>query len=202
MMNYIFSGMLLFGIVTALLCGRMEAVSSALMSECGNAVELVLELTGTMCLWCGLMKVAEKAGLTEKISRLLSPLTRLAFPGLAADGAAMRAISMNISANLLGLGNAATPLGITAMKELAKLSPQPGVATHHMAMFVVLNTAALDLLPTTTGLLRMQAGSAAPFDILPAVWLASSASVVIGVVVTKLLGACQKERGQPSVGKL
>ncbi|MBP0963179.1 MAG: spore maturation protein A, partial [Oscillospiraceae bacterium] len=184
MMNYIFSGMIVFGIVIALLCGRMEAVSTALMGECGSAVTLVIELTGTMCLWCGLMKVAEQAGLTEKISRLLSPLTRLAFAGLEPDSPAMRAISMNISANLLGLGNAATPLGITAMKELAKLSPRPGLATHHMAMFVVLNTAALDLLPTTTGLLRMQAGSAAPFDILPAVWLASSASVVIGVAVT------------------
>ena len=194
MMNYIFSGMILFGIVTALLCGRMEIVSAALMSECGSAVTLVIELTGTMCLWSGLMKVAEQAGLTQKISRLLSPLTRLAFPGLESDGPAMRAIAMNISANLLGLGNAATPLGINAMKELAKLSPRPGVATRHMAMFVVLNTAALDLLPTTTGLLRMQAGSAAPFDILPAVWLASSASVVIGVIAAKLLGAFQKEK--------
>ena len=108
---------------------------------------------------------------------------------------------MNISANLLGLGNAATPLGINAMKELAKLSHQPGVATPHMAMFVVLNTAALDLLPTTTGLLRMQAGSTAPFDILPAVWLASSASVVVGVVVTKLLGSFYKERRPPHLAK-
>jgi len=188
MMNYIFSGMILFGIAVALLCGRMEAVSSALMTECGSAVELVVSLTGSMCLWCGLMKVADHAGLTEKISRLLSPLTRLAFPGLDPQGAAMRAISMNVSANLLGLGNAATPLGISAMKELAKLSPLQGVATNHMAMFVVLNTAALDLLPTTVGLLRLQAGSASPFDILPAVWLASSASVVVGVVLAKLLG--------------
>ena len=188
MMNYIFSGMILFGIAVALLCGRMEAVSSALMTECGSAVELVVSLTGSMCLWCGLMKVADHAGLTEKISRLLSPLTRLAFPGLDPQGAAMRAISMNVSANLLGLGNAATPLGISAMKELSKLSPLQGVATNHMAMFVVLNTAALDLLPTTVGLLRLQAGSASPFDILPAVWLASSASVVVGVVLAKLLG--------------
>ena len=188
MMNYIFCAMILFGILVALLCGRMDAVSTALMNDCGGAVEMVITLTGTMCLWCGLMKVAEKAGLTRAISRLLSPLTRLAFPGLDPSGPAMGAISMNISANLLGLGNAATPLGISAMQQLAKLSSTPGVATNHMAMFVVLNTAALDLLPTTVGLLRMQAGSATPFDILPAVWLASSASVVVGVVLAKLLG--------------
>ena len=118
MMNYIFCAMILFGIVVALLCGRMEAVSAALMNDCGAAVEMVITLTGTMCLWCGLMKVAEKAGLTHIISRALSPLTRLAFPGLDPAGPAMGAISMNISANLLGLGNAATPLGINAMQEL------------------------------------------------------------------------------------
>lgn len=188
MMNIIFAGMILFGIITAALCGRMEAVSAALMSECGGAVELALSLTGAMCMWSGLMKIADKAGLTQKISRLISPLTRIAFPGLDPQSPAMRAISMNISANLLGLGNAATPLGIAAMKELAKESPLQGVATDHMAMFVVLNTAALDLMPTTTALLRMQAGAQAPFDILPAVWLASSASVVIGVVLAKMLG--------------
>jgi spore maturation protein A len=150
---------------------------------------------GAVCLWSGVMELMSRCGLAEGLSRLFRPLLRHLFPSAARDSEAMNALSANFSANLLGLGNAATPLGITAMKELAKLSPQPGVATHHMAMFVVLNTAALDLLPTTTGLLRMQAGSAAPFDILPAVWLASSASVVIGVVVTKLLGACLKGRG-------
>ena len=187
MMNFIFAGMILFGIATAALCGRMESVSQALMTECTAAVELALSLTGTMCLWSGLMRVADRAGLTRKLSRLLSPLTKLAFPGLDPHGPAMKAISMNISANLLGLGNAATPLGIAAMKELHALSPLQHTATDHMAMFVVLNTAALDLLPTTTALLRMQAGAAAPFDILPAVWAASSASVVIGVVLAKLL---------------
>lgn len=201
-MNYIFAGMILFGIMVALLCGRMEAVSSALMTECGSAVELVVGLTGSICLWCGLMKVADRAGLTEKISRLLSPLTRIAFPGLDPHGPAMRAISMNISANLLGLGNAATPLGINAMKELAKLSPLQGVATNHMAMFVVLNTAALDLLPTTVGLLRLQAGSSSPFDILPAVWLASSASVVVGVTLAKLLGLGHSHERKHCHGRL
>lgn len=188
MMNFVFAGMMLLGVVSALVCGRMEEVSTALLGGCGQAVELLLGLTGSMCLWCGLMQVADRAGLTQKLSRLLAPLMGLLFPGLEPTGPAARAITLNLSANLLGLGNAATPLGLRAMGELARLSPGP-VASNHMAMFVVLNTAALDLLPTTTALLRMQAGSAAPFDILPAVWLASAASVVVGAGLARLLAA-------------
>lgn len=203
MMNVIFAGMILFGAAVAALCGRMEAVSQALMSQCGGAVELTLGLTGTLCLWSGLMKVGDRAGLTRTVSRLLSPLTGAAFPGLDPQGPAMKAISMNISANLLGLGNAATPLGIAAMKELEALSPLQDTATDHMAMFVVLNTAALDLLPTTTALLRMQAGAAAPFDILPAVWTASAASVVVGVLLAKALGRlCPPPAGSSAHGRL
>ena len=189
MMNWIFFGMVALSVVFGALSGRMEQVSSAAMTECGGAVQLVLSLVGTMCLWSGLMRVADQAGLTVKISRLLSPLTKIAFRGLGQDSPAMRAISMNMSANLLGLGNAATPLGIAAMKELEKEADYPEAASDHMVMFVVLNTAALDLLPTTTALLRLQAGAAAPFDILPAVWVASVASVIIGVMVAKFLSA-------------
>lgn len=187
MMNWLFGCMILVSVAAAALTGRMGAVSDSIMTECGGAVQLTLGLAGAMCMWSGLMKVADRAGLTAGLSRLLSPLTRLAFPGLDPAGAAMGAITMNLSANLLGLGNAATPLGIAAMQELAKLAPAPGTATDHMAMFVVLNTAALDLLPTTTALLRMQAGAKAPFDILPAVWVASAASVLFGAVTARLL---------------
>ncbi len=187
MMSAIFCGMILFSVAVALLTGRMEDVSQAAMNEGATAVQLVISILGVMCLWSGLMRVAEKAGLTAKVAKALCPLTRLAFPGLDPHGKAMQAISMNMSANLLGLGNAATPLGIVAMQELSKESPIQGIASNHMVMFVVLNTAALDLLPTTTGLLRMQAGSVAPFDILPAVWVASSASVAVGIILTKFL---------------
>ncbi len=187
MMSAIFCTMILFSVIVAILTGRMEDISTAAMSEGGMAVELLIGLLGVMCLWSGLMRVAEQSGLTQKLAVLLSPLTRLAFPGLDPKSPAMQAISMNMSANLMGLGNAATPLGIVAMQELAKESPVEGTASNHMVMFVVLNTAALDLLPTTTALLRMQAGSASPFDILPSVWVASSASVIVGVLLAKTL---------------
>ena len=114
---------------------------------------------------------------------------RLLFRDLPAGSKAAKAIVMNLTANLLGLGNAATPLGIAAMKELEKISPQKGAASNHMAMLVVLNTASLQLIPTTTAALRLASGSAAPMEILPAVWLSSAVSVLAGVVTAKLLAA-------------
>jgi spore maturation protein A len=118
MMTWIFCGLILSGVVIGALTGRMDEVSQAAVGEAGAAVSLVISLTGTLCLWGGLMKVADEAGLTRALARLFKPLTGRLFSGLRAEGAAMRAISMNLAANLLGLGNAATPLGIAAMKEM------------------------------------------------------------------------------------
>lgn len=186
-MKWIFSGLILLAVLFGILNGRMDAVTAAALRECGNAVELTLTLMGSMCLWSGLMKIAEKADLTEKISRLLSPVIRLLFRGMDYRSAAAKAITLNISANLLGLGNAATPLGIAAMKEMAKLAPADGAATNNMVLFVVLNTASLQLIPTTVAQLRQAAGSVNPLDIMPAVWVASLVSVVSGVVMARFL---------------
>lgn len=188
MMKWIFSGMILFSVLCGMMQGRMDAVTNAAISDCGKAVELAIALAGSMCMWSGMMKIAEKANLTEKISRLFSPLIRLLFKGLDYKSAAAKAITLNISANLLGLGNAATPLGVAAMKEMQKLSPHRGVATNNMVTFVVLNTASLQLIPTTTALLRAKAGSATPLDIMPASWAVSLATVVCAVSMAKLLG--------------
>lgn len=187
MMKWVFSGMILLAVVFGALNGRMDAVTIAALAECGSAIELSLTLMGSMCLWSGLMKIAEKAQLTEKISRLFSPVIRLLFRGLDPAGPAARAVTLNISANLLGLGNAATPLGVSAMKEMQKLNPDKTVASDHMVLFVVLNTASLQLIPTTTALLRQEAGCATPLDIMPAVWVASLVSVTSGVIAAKLL---------------
>lgn len=181
----------LFGIVT----GRMNDVSRAAISSCGEAVQLTITLLGAMCLWSGLMKVADKAGLTLKLSRLFAPVIRLLFEGMDHRSQAARAITLNISANLLGLGNAATPLGIAAMREMEKESAG-GVATNNMAMFVVINTASLQLIPTTTAVLRQAAGSARPLDIMPAVWVASLVSVSMGVLAAKLLSKLWKATPQ------
>ena len=172
----------------------MPQLSEAAMGQAGEAVTLVLSLTGMLCLWSGLMKIAQESGLTELLSRLLSPVTKRLFKGLRPNGEAVNAITMNLIANFLGLGNAATPLGIRAMCEMAKEQRADGAATNDMAMFVVVNTASIQLIPATTAMLRMQAGSAAPLDILPATWIASVGSVAVGIVMAGLLAPLWRKR--------
>ena len=185
MMSWLFTGMLVLSLLFGILNGRMEQVSISAANECSNAVTLAIQLAGVMCLWSGLMRIAEVSDLTGKLSRLFRPVMKLLFWHLPADSKAAKAIIMNLTANLLGLGNAATPLGIAAMKELEKISPRKGIASNEMALLVVLNTASLQLIPTTTAALRLAAGSAAPMEILPAVWLASSMSILSGILAAK-----------------
>ena len=135
------------------------------------------------------MRVAEKAGLTEKLSRLLAPVLRLLFPGLSPSSSAARAILMNMSANFLGLGNAATPFGLKAMEELQKLNPEKTTASRHMITFVVLNTASIQLLPTTVATLRLKYGSVNPMQILPAVWITSIGAAAAALLMANLLEA-------------
>ena len=135
------------------------------------------------------MHIAEASDLTGKLSRLFRPVMTLLFRHLPVDSKAAKAIVMNLTANLLGLGNAATPLGISAMKELEKISPRKGIASNEMAMLVVLNTASLRLIPTTTAALCLSNGSTAPMEILPVVWLASSVSILAGILTAKFLSS-------------
>lgn len=186
MMNYILAGMMLFSVVTAACHDGMAALSAAALQGCSDAVQLVISLAGMLCLWCGVMNIASKAGLTERLAQLFHPLTRRLFPQLDPEGDAMQAICMNLSANLLGLGNAATPFGLAAMRALQKQNPTPDTASDEMLLFVVLNTASLQLLPTTCAALRQQAGSTAPMEILPAVWLTSLGTIAIGLIAAWL----------------
>lgn len=185
-MNYILAGMMLLSVVTAACHDEMAALSAAALQGCSDAVQLVISLAGMLCLWCGVMNIASKAGLTERLARLFRPLTRRLFPQLDPEGDAMQAICMNLSANLLGLGNAATPFGLAGMRALQKQNPTPDTASDEMLLFVVLNTASLQLLPTTCAALRQQAGSAAPMEILPAVWLTSLGTIAIGLIAAWL----------------
>ena len=187
MMNYIFAGMVLFSFVFAALTGRMDKLSEAAMTQAGQAVTLLLSLMGMMCMWNGLMRVAQASGLTKHLSRLLSPVTRRLFHGLDPDGEAVSAATMNLVANFLGLGNAATPLGIKAVCAMEKEQRANGRATDAMAMFIVLNTASIQLIPATTAMLRVQAGASVPLDILPATWLASGVSLAAGIAAAMLL---------------
>lgn len=186
LLNYIWAGLILLSIFCAIVTGRVPQLSAGIMSGAAGAVELVIAMLGMMCAWTGLMKIADAGGITAIVAKVLSPLTNRLFPSCKKGGAAIRAICMNITANLLGLGNAATPLGIAAMKELAK-SNQSTVADNAMVMFVVLNTASIQLIPTFMGTLRAKYGSIAPFDILPAVWVTSVVALAAGITVAKLL---------------
>ncbi len=182
--------------VYALFNGTMPQVSSAILEKSGEAVELVISLCGVMCFWCGLMKVAERAGLTEKLAALLSPIAGLLFKGIRKGGKAMGLITMNLAANILGLGNATTPLGIAAMKAIAEEAPasDPAEASDDMIMLAVLNTASLQILPATAAALRSANGSAKPLDILPCVWIVSAYSVVVAVVSAKIMGKFSRKK--------
>ncbi len=176
MLNLIWAGMLLVSVVCAAALGRMEELSQSVFSGAQRAVELVFAMAGAMAVWTGFLKAAEKAGATAKLAAFLRPAVRRLFPDCREGGEADRAVCMNLTANLLGLGNAATPMGLAAMRAMDEENGGRGL-TRSMVRFVVVNTASLQLLPTTLGALRSAAGAASPLDILPAVWLTSAVSL-------------------------
>lgn len=161
--------------------------TNVLQNGIDSAVELSLALTGIMAFWGGFMEIAEQSGITEIFSKILSPIIKPIFPELKNDKNSRRAISMNITANLLGLGNAATPLGIEAMQRMNEHNLYKNTATDSMATFVVINTASVQLVPVTTAALRAKYGSLEPMSILPAVLAASLASLVVGLIVDRAL---------------
>lgn len=174
---------LFFGFVT----GNLEAVSTAALNSAADAVRLSFTLMGTICLWSGMMEIADRAQLTKKLVWLISPLLRLIFGHKLSSNVA-QAVAMNLSANLLGLGNAATPLGLTAMKAFQDELPPNllDTATDDMILFTVMNTSSLQLIPTTIAALRLASGSKAPMEILPAVLLVSFISLTAAIAAAKL----------------
>ena len=183
-MAWIWTGMAVLSILCGLATGRGDLVAAAAVEGAQAAVELCVSIAGMLCLWTGVMEIMRRSGLAEGLSRLLRPVLSALFPQVSKDRGVMDSISANVSANLLGLGNAATPLGIEAVRRMERKSP--GTASDAMCMLVVCNTASIQLIPTTVASVRAAAGSSAPFDILPAVWLASALSVGVGIAACKL----------------
>lgn len=186
-MNSLLVFMAASSFVFAVFSGNMSALSSAAVSGCADAVSLVLRLCGGLCLWSGIMRLCEKSGICAFLSRLLSPILKLIFPSLSKNGEAMHLISMNVSANLLGLGNAATPLGIAAMKKLAELNARKNIASDDMVAFAVINSSSIQLLPTTLATLRSSYGCINPMNILPAVLITSLISLIVGLLLAKII---------------
>ena len=183
-MAWIWTGMAVLSILCGLATGRGDLVAAAAVEGAQAAVELCVSIAGMLCLWTGVMEIMRRSGLAEGLSRLLRPVLSALFPQVSGDRGVMDSISANVSANLLGLGNAATPLGIEAVRRMERKNP--GTASDAMCMLVVCNTASIQLIPTTVASVRAAAGSSSPFDILPAVWLASALSVGVGIAACKL----------------
>ena len=185
-MSVMWSAMVGIAVLCGIGTGREAEVASAAVEGASAAVELCLSMAGMLCLWMGVMEVMERSGLSDGLSMLLRPVLRRLWPDFAEDGETMDAIAANVSANLLGLGNAATPLGIRAARRMSRRSP--GVASDALCLLVVCNSSSIQLIPATVASIRAAAGCAAPFDILPAVWLASGISVSVGILAAGLMG--------------
>ncbi len=181
-----FGTIAIFSTICAFVNGRVTQLSSAVMSECESAVKLALVLLGTMAFWSGVMNVAKECGLVEKFSKLLKPIICRIFRGIDQNPTALEYISLNMTANMLGLGNVATPMGIEAVRALNNDNKQKDTASDNMIMLVVLNTASIQLLPTTVAMLRLKYGAQNPMDVLPAILLSSLASVVLAILSVRI----------------
>lgn len=187
MINIVWFGFIVVGVVYAAATGNIEAVTDAAIDNANVAVDLAIGLIGTMALWLGIMKIAEKAGLVNMLARGLKFITKPLFPEVPSDHPAMGAIIMNMAANMLGLGNAATPLGLKAMQELQTLNPKKDTATNAMCTFLAINTSSITLIPASVIAIRSAADSANPTEIIGPVILATAASTTAAIIAVKLL---------------
>lgn len=180
-MSYIWTGLILISIFSALISGKGSELASSVPNGAQAGINLVISLAGSVCLWTGVGKLMEETGVTGRLSKLLKPLLCRVFPTAKEDSQLRNALSANICANFLGLGNAATPMGIQAAIRLANRGAQ-GVAGAELCRLVVLNTASIQLIPATVSALRAGLGCKTPFDILPAVWITSVCSAGAGIL--------------------
>lgn len=183
-MNYIWCAMVLVSIVVSVINGTVDATINSAFEGAKSAVFTVLSFAGIMCFWTGILKIAEKSGLSQKLERLLRPIIRFLFP--KAGDNAKKYIAVNMSANILGMGNAATPMGIKAMECLDRENKHPSRASDDMCMLVIINTTSIQLIPTTIIALRAAAGSADPFSVILPIWIASVTAMLTAVLSAKL----------------
>ncbi len=191
-MTWVWTGMVVLSLIFGLATGRLDAVAAAALEGAGDAVELSIAMAGSLCLWSGVMEILNVCGLSAGLAQAFRPLLRRLLPRASQDPETLAAVSANVSANLLGLGNAATPLGIQAARRMAQGCG--GVASDELCLLVVLNTASIQLLPATIASLRSAAGCQTPFDILPAVWLSSAVSVAAGLAAARFLSRRGRRR--------
>lgn len=188
MLNYVWLGLILIALIVAAINGTVPALGQAAVDMAKLAVDIAIGLIGIMALWLGIMRIAQEAGLIRLLAKAIKPVTSRLFPEIPPEHPAMGAMIMNIAANWLGLGNAATPLGLKAMEELQTLNKSEDTATNSMVLFLTLNTASITLIPATIIGVRVSAGSNDPFSIIGTTIFASGTATVVGVITAILLG--------------
>lgn len=187
MVNYIWFFILVIGIIVGIITGRGEIMSKVIISSTTSTVDLIIKLLGIMSLWCGIMKIAEKSGLTDKLAKILKPILKLILKDAGKDDKTLGSIVMNITANMMGLSNAATPFGIKAMENMQKINPHEDTASDDMAIFLVLNAACIQIIPTTIISIRAAAGSNSPADIILPSILTTGMAGIVGIISCKIL---------------
>ena len=185
-MSWVYTGILAISLFFAIITGTGSELAAAVPAGAQSGISLAISISGSICLWTGVGALMEQNGMTDKLSTLLSPFLKRVFPSTKKDPALAKDLSANICANFLGLGNAATPMGIKAVKRL-KSQRDPTVATDEMCRLIVLNTASIQLIPANVAAIRTSLGCSAPFDILPAVWVTSLCSAGVGVTAAWLM---------------
>lgn len=185
-MSILWTGMVAVSLIAAILLGNGAALSAAVPKGAQAGITLAISIAGSICLWTGVGKLLEQAGITEKLSKLLRPILGRIFPSVKTDKKFENYLSANVCANFLGLGNAATPMGIQAAQRLAL--GRNGIAGDELCKLIVLNTASIQLIPANVAAVRASLGCASPFDILPAVWITSLCSAGLGITAAWLLG--------------
>lgn len=186
-MSWIFTGLLAISVLSSLFLGTGSEIAAAVPAGAQAGITLAISIAGSICLWTGAGKLMEHVGLTGMLSRLFRPLLHRIFPSAGSDPSLGASLSANICANLLGLGNAATPMGILSAKRLVQ-PDRPDRASDELCRLIVLNTASIQLIPANVAAVRVSLGCASPFDILPAVWLTSLCSAGLGLTAAWLLG--------------
>ncbi len=185
MLNYVWIFLMVVSIIVGAVNGRLSEVTEAAFKYAGVAVDIAIGLIGIMAMWLGIMRIAEKAGLVRLLARVIRPISRRLFPDIPPDHPAMGAMILNIAANWLGLSNAATPLGLKAMEELQRINPHKDTASNAMVVFLSLNTGSITLIPATILAVRVQLGSAAPWEIIGTTIFASTCATISGVAAAK-----------------
>ena len=186
MLNIIWPIFIIISIIYGFLTGRIEEVNNSVFESCGDAVKLTITFFGTICMWNGIIQIASKTSIITRITKVLNPIIRFLFPDIKREDKVYNEISMNIVANVLGLGNAATPIGLKAMKSLQKDNNNKTQLSNAMAMFIVINTASLQIIPTTVIAIRNSLGSKNPSGIVFEVWIATIVAAISAISATKI----------------